>query len=441
MKLLVPVPEDAATPTLRAGGQTWTLREFKEDEPTPEYVAVSYAWGSGRAAHPFIAGDTVSDRAFEVLDTAARHAGSHALWLDALCVPSTEPARAMTLRRLGSIYGGAADVIVVLTRDSATLFEDAEHERPVRSETLAELDKEAWVSRFWTYQELAGSRQLKFVQPQSSFALSGTDFLNRVGEALWRAHREGALPGLENLIDVLASWRHQGPPFAYQVMAGMAARAAERPADRFNAVLGALDPDSAWEGALDVGAASERFMGVCENKGDLSFIYAASPRSSEPGRSWRPVPDELPPLLAWHTFGDGQGGKVFETHAVLNALHALEPGVIGPEAREYIEDWLAHSPAAAPTPSLASAVERALVAMGARTPCSALELTSGLFFPASDRRVDPTAVVLVASEVRWVHGAPGLLVEPLASGRYVCRDVGVFVGPVARHAGASFLLE
>jgi len=387
----------------------------------------------------------ISSRALQVLNVAARKAGARAIWLDAFCVPSEEPERATTLRRLASIYGGANEVLVVLSEGALSLFEECQLKRAISAETLQRLEDEAWVRRFWTYQELARSRRLSFaVEGNTTFGLDGADFLNHVGEALWRASASQLkpVPALENVADVLAAWMHTGSePFAYQVMAGMQKREAQRPADRFNAVLGAIDPDVSFELSSDLGEAAERFMLACEAKGDLSFIYSTGGRSDVPGRSWRPVAGEIRAIHPWNTFGNGQRGVVAQTHVVLEDIHTPRRASLTAEARTFIAQWLGEIPMPGELNPQSVAVARALVSLGCATAGAALELESGYFFPATDQRVYSTAVVLVASGVRWVHGSPGLLAEPLPGGRYRCLDVGVFVGPPGSGACARIELE
>ncbi|HEY3496781.1 MAG TPA: HET domain-containing protein [Polyangiaceae bacterium] len=432
MDLLVRNSVATRRSTLRANGQVWTLERF-ERSTAPSYTCVSYAWGVGQSDHPFAPGKFISDRAQAALDAAARFTKTDGLWIDAFCVPPDEPERSATLRQLGSIYAGADEVLVVLSASARALFDACEAGRRVDMDALRALEEERWIGRFWTYQELALAKQLRFIlQNDSSFALPGEEFLNKVGEPLARAKPTelAELRALDNLNDVLASWIHGGAqPFAYQIMSGLASRTAERPADRFNAILGALDPSGAFATSADVKEASEQFMATCEAKGDLSFIYATGARSTLPGRSWRPQAGELLPLLAWHTFGNGQTGSVHKTHAELENLRLVRRGPPAEDARDFIDEWLSQIGTPRNGEPLASAVAKALAAMGAQHLDPAIELERGLFFPAQTQEPDAAHAILVATELRWVHGSPALLVEPLPKGRYRCVGVGIFIGP------------
>lgn len=440
--LLVPNSGVTSSNAVTVAGRVWALRSFEDGEALPPYAAISYAWGDGRTEHPFAEGATVSDRVVAVLDAAVRVARTTALWLDAWCVPVAEPERASTLRSLGALYSNASEVLVVLSADARPLFDELERGEPVTLRALEALEQEAWTRRFWTYQELALSRELRFVvEGGAPFTLDAMAFLNKVGEPLSRATKEelAALAAVDNLNDTLASWIHTGSaPFAYQVMAAAALRGAERPADRFNAVLGAIDPTGIHAGSTNLGEAAEQFMATCESKGDLSFIYSTAPRSHLPGRSWRPEPRELLPVLAWHTFGKGQGGAVLEHHAVLHDLALVPRGTLAASTRASIEAWLVASSTERGTDPLSSSVARTLLRMGSAELGAPLELEAGYFFPITTRDCAGHEV-FVASEVRWVHGAPGLLVDTLSPKRRRCVGVGIFVGLVP--GGVSVEIE
>ncbi|HET7539009.1 MAG TPA: HET domain-containing protein [Polyangiaceae bacterium] len=432
MYLLVQCASATSSFTLNAAGRTWELEHFEPSTPVPGYSCVSYAWGVGKIAHPFGDGE-ISSRALRVLEAAARFASTDALWIDALCVPLDASERQLTLRQLGSIYANAHEVLVVLSEAVQPLFDDCHADRVLSIDALRTLEQELWVKRFWTYQELALAKELRFIIERGcSFAVAGMQFLNKVGEPLARARPSelSALPAVDNLTDVLASWIHgYGQPFAYQIMAGLAQREAERAADRFNAVLGVIDPTANFTTSSDVNEASEQFMARCEVRGDLSFVYARSLRSTAPGRSWRPECGELLPLLAWHTFGKGQQGTVFDSHAAFEDLHVEQQGSLSEQAANFIVHRSLQGTTGSGGQPLSMAAAQALAAMGASSLGPALELERGLFFPTQARRVSSEHLVLVASEVRWVHGAPALLVEALPSRRYRCLDCGIFLGP------------
>jgi Heterokaryon incompatibility protein (HET) len=318
MLLLVPCARRPSTSSLMLAGESWYL----EDREATAYTAVSYAWNAGRAPHPFEPQETISDRALRVLEAAVRVCSPEAVWLDALCTPSDAVAQSKLLAGLGAIHAGAARVVVVLSHSCAQLFEDYAGGRPISLPSLKALAQDPWVSRIWTYQELATSQRVDFVlESASDTIINGAELLNHVGRAMWELEgtnpaRVRELSAVDQLLDTLGAWLNTGStPFAYQAMVGVAQRRGIRPSDRLSAIVGAIDPDRSRARSPNVLTTSEEFMTFCEARGDLSFIYCTVPRDTRPGRSWRPAADELPPVLVWHFFGNGQRGSLAGTPA------------------------------------------------------------------------------------------------------------------------------
>ena len=446
-RLLVPGVPASSSAAIQVSGQSWVLREAA---PESEYTCVSYAWGDGRAPHPFESERRISDRALHVLEAVVRTRTPRAIWIDALCMPSEGPARAATLRGLGAIYGGAAEVVVVLSAASLPLFERYEQRLLLDVATLQALEQEAWVSRAWTYQELAKNANIRFcVERGSSVSIEGSELLNCLGHSLLELDKgrpddaKPLFPALQNLSDVLAAWMYGGTtPFAYQVLAGMAERSAENPADQFNAVLGAIALSATDETSPDLTAASAAFIRACESKGDLSFIYTNAPRCVGRGQSWRPVPGALPPILVWHTYGEGQRGSVESSHVRLDDLCLAESMPLESYARTFISEWLADFPTKLPAESLEKAVLQQLQAMGFAGTTPPIECASGYFYPLHPQEAASAShTVLISTQVRWLHGAPALLVGPISNGRHRFRCVGVFVGKIPTSGAGSFEIE
>ena len=451
MRLLVRSERQHDGGTLDVSGEPWAIRDFEDSElpgaqGIPEYTCVSYAWGSGRIPHPFDRDEVISDRALRVLGAVVRICSPDAVWIDALSVATEPRAKAETLRRLGGIYARAERVVVALSDHCLPLVQKYQRGESVDADALSRLEDEPWIKRFWTYQELAKSRLMSFlVERGSDTVIDGPEFLNYVGQGMWNQQKVSVatslFPAVENLVDVLASWMHTGSePFAYQVMAGLAERLGEFPADRFDAVLGVIAPDALTDASPDLASASERFMLACEAKGDLSFIYSTGPRSEQAGRSWRPAPGDVSPILAWHTLGGGQRGIVETTHVRLDELVCMSSGLLSSEARAVVEE---HLSLALPRSEevLSRRVLQQLRTMGFSGSGCPIELEHGFFLPQQSHENAEACLVLVATEVLWVHGAPALLVEPVTTGRYRCRGVGLFFGAIPKHGRQSFEIE
>lgn len=61
-----------------------------------------------------------------------------------------------------------------------------------------------------------------------------------------------------------------------------------------------------------------------------------------------------------------------------------------------------------------------------------LETTNGLFFPQREPGEIGRCRVVVATEIYFNFGAPGLLLEPVEGGTDKLRDVGIFVGSIPK---------
>jgi hypothetical protein len=111
---------------------------------------------------------------------------------------------------------------------------------------------------------------------------------------------------------------------------------------------------------------------------------------------------------------------------------SMTRGSLGAAAMQFIEEWLASDNARPSRGTIPDRILEVLRQAGFGGCGEHLELEGGYFFPQRESRTLDEAVPVVAAGVRWVHGAPGLLVSANAAGVHRCCDVGVFVGPVPR---------
>jgi hypothetical protein len=446
-RLLVPVtgatPPNA--PTIELEGATWTTTD---EAPMvvgdlPEYTAISYSWGSGRTAHPFIPDQSMSDRVIPAIETTIRTLRPAAIWIDALCFPVREPARTACLRSMGALYGSAAQVIAVLSKPCSALLEEVARRGCLDDAALLLLENDEWVSRAWTYQEIVNSKTFWFAAEGSSVSLRGMQFLSDIGSAIEnykQAHRWDSFlfrtrhPRLDNLEDTIADWLTAdfAKRSAYQAMSSMDRRKAETPDDYFNALIGAINPsplNSRYDTTLHP---AELFMQICEEKGDFSFIYSNAPRSDAPGRSWRPRPGRLPAIQPWHTFGDGQSGSLAPSRLRLHNMARVTRGTLSSTADQFITKWLRSSSGDATSGNTSDQILTRLRQAGFTDCGNPIELEDGYFFPQSAKRVIDDVILFVATGIRWTHGGPGVMVTPQVAGLHRFCDVGVFVGPVPK---------
>jgi Heterokaryon incompatibility protein (HET) len=413
------------------------------DGDIPEYTCVSYAWGSGRTTNPFTPEQSMSDRTVPALEATIRAVNPAAIWIDAWCVPSLEPARTACLRSMGALYASAAYVVAVLSKGSGALLGEDVRTKGVDEAELFLLENDPWVSRAWTYQEIVNSKKLCFVAEGGSVSLSGMQFLSNIGSAIEK-YKKGPgrdsfmlrtqHPRLDNLEDTIADWvmAEYAQRSAYQAMSSMDRRTAERPDDYFNALIGAISTEplsSRFDTTLHP---AEYFMQLCEEKGDFSFIYSSAPRSRALGRSWRPLAGPIPAIQPWHTFGDGQLGDLDPTRLRLHNMCRMTRGTVGPTAAQFIAHWLRNSSGDPTGGDLVVQILTRLRQAGFTGRGDSIELEEGYFFPQSAIRSVDEADVYVAAGLRWTHGGPGLIATKDADDLHHFHDVGVFVGPVPK---------
>lgn len=450
-RLLVPASATDAVgaPRINLLGRPWVIAERAEIPGQGDglpYTCVSYAWGAGRVPSPFDPLETMSDRTVRVIEATLRACPATALWVDALCVPARGLERTICLRNMGAIYAGAQRVVVVLSEAGAALVELIHQEQPVDEATLLAFEKDPWVTRAWTYQEVVNSRALSFVvETGGDVFVKGHDLLREVNEAISTYKKTRGYdmfdirerhPRLDSIEDLLVDWMiadYQGRS-AYQAMSDLARRSAERHEDRYFALLGAISSAVLDDRDAAELEPAEQFMRVCESKGDFSFIYSTAQRSTVPGQSWRPAsPDAAHPVLPWHSLGgSGQPGYLHPTHLRLDGMCRLVPGPIDAAASADISAWHDRGRKRSSAGSVPEVVLGCLRQAGFSGCGTWIELQNGYFFPQWMPDAFEDAVVLIATKITWIQGAPGLLVREAENGMRHCGAVGVFVGKVPK---------
>lgn len=464
----VPVPRDvfrllvradattpADVPSIDVDGVRWVLKTFDEIPPpgSPSgYTAISYNWGEGRERHPFDPhADDIAARTIPVLEATIRSLNPKAVWVDALVLPQNSPEREVALGNMGAFYAHAEQTVAVLSPETAHALGDVRNTGRIAQDNLQKLANDPWVTRAWTYQELVNSNTMLFVaEGHMEPPIPAQTFLNALGHTLAQIKQSRGLDSFslradqqspDRLEDALADWISSGlgSRFASQSMAGMDGRKAGKAEDLFAAQFGALRPGLVLNPPGPKVSPAEEFMKLSEERGDLSFIYSpALRRSVTPGKRWRPIgeapsssPDKAPikPPLSWHTFGQGQQGAMTPTHLRLDNMWPVAHGRLTDSAEQFIGSWLNSGPNKSVTPD--NVLDR-LSAAGLETSGRPIELQGGYFFPEKDVADVSSYEVFVATGVRWVHGAAGLLVRPVPGkpNEYEFAGAGVFVGPV-----------
>lgn len=451
----IPVPENHAT--IEIGERRWWLMEEEIDasQPRPsDFICISYTWGTGREPNPLDPFYMLSSWTLPVLSAAMScRPECHRFWIDALCVPVEQEAKRFTLASMGFIYSMAKEVMVVLSEACQTIIQQMTASDKIDQAALDSLEKEAWINRAWTYQEVVNSWTLSFTclspatgELNKMTVVQGAEFLNRIGYTLSRLpstdlQKHQAYPSLSAFEDLIADWltADYQERSALQVMANMDRRVQERAEDHYYAMIGAMTAELASL-SMDVDACEE-FMSVCERKGDYSYIFSPAARSEDKSRRWRPKSGgNLPTPLPWHCWGERQPGHWEEGVFYLDEMVVLEPGPLGEASKKFVTGWLA----AASEPgwedmTLDQTILKCLKRMGFKGDSESVQSSAGIFFPCE--RIQPPEIVtiLASAALRWTFGAPAL--ARLERNEGTSFISGVFVGVVDRSSASIVRME
>lgn len=461
----------ANAPYIEIFGRRWVITEYAQVSEAPEYTCISYAWGNDKIENPLCVEQPMSTRTIPAIETAISvsqsqenwagsirfsHNGdshkeaagqaealnaSQALWVDALCVPSENPARTACLQSMGEIFSSAFQVLVVLREQCSDAIRNTSQNGKLVSSDLSLLEKEDWISRAWTYQEAVNSKRLYFsVEGNENTIVSGHDFLNAImvavdafkeannlGKLAWEKQR----PKLRSLERLLADYliADFATRSAYQVMSVMDQRISERADDHFYAMIGSITNTAEQVEGDEMLDPSEYFMRVCERKGDFSFLYGSAPRNETVGQQWRPLEGRYPALLPnLITLGSTEAGRKELTHLQLNNMYRLVSGLVTSDglkaARWFVED---ESDTSSPD-DVATQILKRLRILGFNGCGEYLEFEAGFFFPQSEPLESDDIFAVISHDIHWVTGGPGLLLRANSTDINDFYDAGVFVG-------------
>ncbi|KAI8976627.1 hypothetical protein BD414DRAFT_539178 [Trametes punicea] len=464
LRLMVETDMPSSSGSVFIDGKHWTLSEPVDinSESLIPYVCVSYVWGQGRAPNPIHPSITMSDRTLATLTAAVRHQTGRPIWIDAFCVPLERMKKRATLESLGFLFSRAEAVVAVLAPESIAAVEEMEAFLAVQPQPgmmpdapIVTLETDEWIRSVWTYQEIVNAKALWFVGRDDSSArksFSGRDLLKIVGGYLDRWGRTDGralygtrlrFPHADNFQNLLADWEMAAyaQRSALQIMHGLDHRASVAPANHFYSMIGALtDRPSSRATNPSIEQLAERFMELCEEKGDYSFIFCAAPRDERPGLRWRPVPCIFPSLLEWYSYGEGQEGMRVADGVLLKNVLVLSiilptpnPKGMSTKVQSFMLEWLGIfrlDPQLGPedeADALMKQVYKGLTMLRWEGPEGEWYPSEfGVFYPLHQLSRQETFTVIVALGVPWTFGAPAmasLTVEGVT--RY---EPGVFVG-------------
>ncbi|MEJ2051326.1 MAG: HET domain-containing protein, partial [Calditrichota bacterium] len=295
----------------------------------------------------------VSRRIMPVFETTIQVEQTGAIWLDAFCVPTNEPARTACLRKMGEIYRHASLVIVVLSKSCLPAIKEIRTAGEVSESAMLALAADNWVTRIWTYQEMVNSNNVRFVcEGQGNVWADGEEILNHVGFAIHNYKKkmeyngykfQSVHPRIDSLESLVLDWRiaAYSERSAYQVLCNVAHRDCRNQEDYFYAITGAIGLSTPEMNGMVADHPAEFFMRVCEKKGDYSFIYTIGTRDSALGKSWRPVVSErFLPVFACSSWGEGQSADVCDGYIQLNNMVCMSAATLSADTRSFLMEWL-----------------------------------------------------------------------------------------------------
>ncbi|KAI9066843.1 hypothetical protein FKP32DRAFT_1589215 [Trametes sanguinea] len=474
------------SPSIFADGRHWALSEpiDVDSASLPSYACVSYVWGPGRVPNPIHPSIMMSDRTMASFTAVARQQRDAAtangeptrIWIDAFCVPVERMKKRATLESLGFVFARADAVVAVLAPQSIAAVEEMEsflavQPRPaeIPNAPIAALERDEWIRSVWTYQETVNSKALWFVayaqdESPGQKSYSGSDLLNIAGNYFnrWESS-EGTprnvlrtyYPHADDFQEILADYMvaDYAQRSALQIMYGLDQRAHVAPENHFYSMIGALtDRPSARATDASVEQLAERFMELCEEKGDYSFIFCGAPRDRRPGIRWRPVPCIFPPIFTWHAHGEGQSGERTAEGLLLRNVLVFslnsdnqKPQPLSAKTRMFMLEWLAvFAPEQTvttedPDDVLFQAGYRGLTLLHFKGPEGGWYPTEAGVFYALERLPPGEVELVVAVGVQWTFGAPALASVVIGGEhQYV---PGTFLGPLRNLQTETYVLR
>jgi Heterokaryon incompatibility protein (HET) len=461
-RLLVETPDPYGRPIVVEDKQlsmTGPL-DINSSSDVPQYICISYAWGSGRVPNPIHPTVKMSDRTLPAVIAAIRnndpnHSASM-IWIDALCVPVEPLAKRATLESMGFIYGSATQVVVVLSNEAFAAIEktsqlDTARTSSAAAEILDVLENDTWMRSVWMYQ-VVNSRDLLFTgEGMVGKFIPGEPFLNRFGHYLQTWQRANGYnsftfrekyPFLDAFENVVLDWRMAGygERSGLQVMSQMDIRLSEEPSNKFYSMIGAITNKPAGRSLTSsIESISETFMELCEEKGDYSFIYASTERDKRSGYQWRPAPGILRSTVPWHCLGAAQRGEKDPQGIRLKDIVVLEIAAsVSEPGREIVLLTTQSDDEGQTDAALATKMYSLLRQLGFTGSEEYLVTTRGFFYPQWPIFSAPL-VLWASTTISWRVAVPGMAVVSVdGQKRYV---PGVFVGAVPDQSTEEVIIE
>jgi hypothetical protein len=479
-------------------GAEWIVTEVAEVDEAPAYTCISYIWGDEKMErednpfYPALGPAKISTHTLSSLASAIKAFQSQtpAFWIDAFCIPVYNPSKPetreeknATLESMGYIYHKATQVAVVLANESyAAIAYMMEKIDPGRRTNPAQVDiplsisldpyvgmncleNDRWISSVWTYQEVMGNGNLRFLSESAGGPPFGfEDCFNAIGIfASKHFDTMETYPRLDAFLTLGGDWMTSATNYALKIMANMDKRYTGEAKNYWYARIGALTTERTMRATkAEDKELAQKFMDVSERLGDYSFIFSAAERESihdergdgVPLRRWRPRPGKLPAALPEHNSGAPQKGEQLEDGSLkleYMTVYPVASQIPGPgivrwinslqkESANYLKSIVLSS-SELKIHEIGNECFKILQNSGFEGSADYTLVEDGLFFPQNSPLPSGTKSVLVSTVIEYSLGAPALLmhVDNYGIPSYMA---GVFMGRVAaeRRKGESVFL-
>lgn len=456
-KLLIPATalNRSDRNTIQLCGKPWVLVDFKQLSDAPPYTCISYSWGKTETINIFGNDRDASVRTTPVIETvinaiqsteceesamksmffseeklaeklALVRDASHAIWIDSLCCPQQQPEAEICIQNMGEIYSEATQVFVVLNTDCDKTVLKISKKESLNLEDYLAIANDDWIDRLWTYQEFANSKMMFIVaEDKGSAFISELQFLCALMSDAVAYDDIQDIELFQKLerMNLLVAEQQMEERSALQIMSATQERYSERKdtRDHINVMLSVL------ASAVTITPPQEQslmtlfdhFMSACEEKDDYSFIFSTSPRSNVLGRNWRPMGDQITPVISnVLVVGRGLSGVLKETHLQMNNMCRMVSKTNLVISR--IENFLKTD---FPNNILKQLRQRGFTGCG-----ECLKLEHGYFFPQLPHKRSSDLFIAISHDVTFHHGAPGLLLRSTNTDINQFCDTGVFIG-------------
>lgn len=453
-KLLIPatVTNLPSTKTIELCGKTWTLVDFERLSDAPPYTCISYSWGTRKTVNTLNNEQEISGRTIPVIETVINSFGSsecqdtelrslfhseikfaeklalarnasHAIWIDSLCSPQQQPAADTCIQNMGEIYRAATQVFVVLNANCLDTVHKIYNKESLNLNDYLAVASDDWIDRVWTYQEFVNSKMMFLIaEGKGNTFISELNFLNALmsDATAYADIQDIELSQKLERMQLLVAEQQIEERSAFQTMSAVNRRFSTRPEDRINAMISVVADAITDIQDRHLITPAEYFMRVCEENDDYSFIFSTNPRSEVLGRTWRPIDDQITPVISdVSAQGRGLSGCIKGTHLQMNNMCRMVPWKSNSIIYS-IENFLKTD---FPKELLERLREHEFTGCGV-----CLKLEHGYFFTQSPHKRSKDLFVAVSHDVKFHQGAPGLLLRSNDTDINQFCDTGVFIG-------------